>query len=416
MSIKMKKGLLADGKKFKEEVEKLRKKLDECQGNGYLEEGFEEELEKLLQTEETLLTGLIPYYRVYANDFRKTSMKISPIKQLGAFSFDSFLQTSLQVNENLFITSSVDRKVQFFYIDTEVDSSNHKQMEGEWSPPIKEIKETISFIYKLNDKEILLLGVRGGCYLLSSDNFDKLPNVDGQIEVKRIQADSDLNGFGRCFPIGDGLFLVENGDEALRLFEIIKVNEEYRLISHKDMDCMISNWTTLGKIKDDYFAVGTKTGKLNFLKYKNKQLTITEEVDLLNDEIRQIKCLEDEDGSRNSLIVTGNKGQLKVLSLYEDSKDIKMELDNLKGNLFDVQSIKGTAVIVSEDGILYLLEENFGGWKLNEEATMKDIFFTDVFKLGISKYLVMDIEGKLNMLYIDRINTPKDLWNMPLYR
>ena len=88
----------------------------------------------------------------------------------------------------------------------------------------------------------------------------------------------------------------------------------------------------------------------------------------------------------------------------------------MKGNLFDVQSIKGTAVIVSEDGILYLLEENFGGWKLNEEATMKDIFFTDVFKLGISKYLVMDIEGKLNMLYIDRINTPKDLWNMPLYR
>jgi len=138
-------------------------------------------------------------------------------------------------------------------------------MDGEWSPPIKEIKETISFISKLNDKEILLRGVRGGCYLLSSDNFEHLPNVDEQIKVNRIQVDSDLNGFERCFPIRDGLFLAENGDEALNLFEIIKDNDEYRLISHKDIDCRIPNWTTVGNIKDDYFAVGTKTGKLYLL-------------------------------------------------------------------------------------------------------------------------------------------------------
>lgn len=416
MGIKMKIDLSVDGGEFKEQVKKLRKKLNKCQVNGHLEEGFEEELEKLLQTEEKLLAGLIPYYRVYANDIRKTSMRLNPIKQLGAFGFDSFLQTIFRINKNLFITSSIDRKVQFFYIDIADDSSNHKQMEGEWSPPIKEIKETISFISKLNDKEILLWGVRGGCYLLYSDNFDQLPNVDGQIKVNRIQVDSDLNGFGRCVPIRDGLFLVENGDEALNLFEIIKDNDEYRLIYHKDADCRIPNWTTVGNIKDDYLAVGTKLGKLYFIKYENRQLTITGEIDLLDDEIRQIRCLEDEDGNRNSLIVTGNKGQLKILSLYEDSKDIKMKLDNLKGNLFDVQSKKGTAIILSEDGIVYLLEENFGNWYLNEEATIKDIFFTNAIKLDISKYLLMDIEGRWNLLYIDRINTPKDLWNLPLYR
>jgi len=415
MSVKMKKGLLTDGKKFKEEVKKLRKKLDECQGNGYLEEGFEEELEKLLQTEEKLLKGLIPYYRVYANDIRKTSMKISPIKQMGAFSFDSFLQTSLQINENLFITSSVDRRVQFFYIDIEDDFLNHKQMEGEWSPPIKEIKETISFIYKLNDKEILLLGVRGGCYLLSSDNFDQLPNVNGHIKVKRIQTDYGFNGFGRCLAIRDRLFVVENGDEKLNLFEIIKENDEYRLVFHKDIYCTIPNWTALGKIKDDYFVVGTRMGKLYFIKYENRQLTITEKIDFLDDEIRQIRCLEDENGDKKSIIVAGNKGQLKIFSLYEDSKTIKIELNDLKGNLFDVQSKKGTAIVLSEDGIIYLLEENFENWYLNEEATIKDIFFTNVFKLNISKYLLMDIGGKLNLLHIDRIDTPKDLWNLPLY-
>ncbi len=185
----------------------------------------------------------------------------------------------MRINKNLFITSSVDRKVQFFYIDIVDDFYDYKQIEVEWSPPIKEIKETISFIYKLNDKEILLLGVRGGCYLISSDNFDKLPNVNEEIKVKRIQINHDFNGFGRCLAISDGLFVVESGDEKLNLFEIIKESDKYSLFFHKDIYCNIPNWTTLEKINDDYFVVGTKIGKLYFIKYENRQFTITEKID-----------------------------------------------------------------------------------------------------------------------------------------
>ncbi len=411
----MKMNLSVEVKDFKSQVKELREKLNECQRNGILDDGFKEQLNKLLKIEEELLTDLIPYYRVYANDIKKTSMRINPIKQLGAFSFDSFLQTELRINKNLFITSSIDRKVQFFYIDVVDDFSDHNQIEGEWSPPIKEIKETISFMCKLNDKEILLLGVRGGCYLISSDNFDKLPNVNGEVKVQRVQIDHDFNGFGRCLSIRDGLFVVENGDEKLNLFEIIKEKDEYGLLFHKDIYCTIPNWTVLEKINDDYFVVGTKTGELYFIKYENKQFTITEKINFLNDEIRQIRWLEDENSNKNSLIVVGNRGNLKIFPLYEDSKNIKIELNDLKGNLFDVQSKSGTAIILSEDGIIYLLEENFGNWYLNEDATIKDIFFTNVLKLDVSKYLLMDIEGKLNLLHIDRIDTPKDLWNLPLY-
>jgi len=411
----MKINLSVDEKEFKSQVKDLREKLNECQRDGILDDRFKEQLNKLLKIEEELLTDLIPYYRVYANDIQKTSMRINPIKQLGAFSFDSFLQTILRINKNLFITSSIDRKVQFFYIDIVDDFSDHKQIEVEWSPPIKEIKETISFIYKLNDKEILLLGVRGGCYLLSSDNFDKLPNVNEEIKVKRIQANYDFNGFGRCLAIRDGLFVVENGDEKLNLFEIIKESDKYSLFFYKYIYSTIPDWTTLEKINEDYFVVGTKTGKLYFIKYENREFIVIEKIDFLNHEIRQIRFLEDENGNKNFIIVAGNKGQLKIFSLYEDSKNIKIELNDLKGNLFDIRSKKGTAVVLSEDGIIYLLEENFGNWYLNEDATIKDIFFTNVFKLDVSKYLLMDIEGKLNLLYIDRIDTPKDLWNLPLY-
>src|SRR5690606_41717873 len=103
----MKLNLSVDGKNFKNQVIDLRKKLNECQTNGVLDDGFEEQLNKLSQIEEELLAELIPYYRVYANSIKKTSMQIKPLKQLGAFRFDSFLQTALRINENLFITSSI---------------------------------------------------------------------------------------------------------------------------------------------------------------------------------------------------------------------------------------------------------------------------------------------------------------------
>lgn len=405
-----------DGKSFKSQVKALREKLNECRRNGILDDGFEEQLDKLSQIEEELLADLIPYYRVYANNIKKTSMQINSIKQLGAFTFDSFLKSTLRINKNLFITSGIDGKVQFFYIDIGDDFSNHNRIEVEWSPPIKEIKETISFIYKLSDKEILILGVRGGCYILSSNNFDKIPDFNEEIKIKRIQTDNDFDGFGRCLAIRDNLFVVENGEEKLNLFEIIKESSEYRLVFHKEIYCTIPNWTALEKINDDYFVAGTKMGEFYFIEYENKQLTIKEKIEFLNYEIRQIRCLEDENGNRNSLIVTGNNGKLNIFSLYEDSKTIKIELNDLRGNLFDVQSERGTAVVLSEDGIIYLLEENFGDWYLNEEVTIKDIFFTNIFKLDISKYLLMDIEGKLSLLHIDRIDTPKALWDLPLYQ
>ncbi|WP_132995332.1 hypothetical protein [Sporanaerobacter acetigenes] len=408
----MKTNLSVDVEYFKNQVEILRKKLNKCQTDGILDEGFEEQLEKLFQIEEELLTQLIPYYRVYVDNIKKTFMEVNPTKQLGAFGFDSFLESISRINENLFIAASVDRSVQFFYIDI----CDDVRIEVEWSAPIKEIKERISFIYKLNDKEILLFGAIGGCYLISSDNFEQIPDVNGQIEVKKIGMDSDFDGFGRCLAINDDLFVVENGEEKLSLFEIIKEKDEYQLIFHEDIYCSVSNWATMEKISDDYFVVGTKTGRLYFIKYRNKQFIITEEMDFLNDEIRKISFLENEDGKKDSLIVVGNKGQLKIFSLYEDEKIIKMEIDDLKGNLFDVQSKKGTAVVLSEDGMIYLFEENFGNWDLNEESTIKDVFFTNVLKLDISKYLLMDIAGKLKLLDINRINTPKDLWNLPLYQ
>lgn len=407
--------LSLDVRKFKSQVKDLRTKLNESKINGILDEDYEENLQILIKLEQELLTELIPYYRINTNT-KKTSMNIKSIKKLGAFDFDSFLVTSFKINDNLFITSSIDRKVQFFYIKGDIESPSNYEIEGEWSSPIKEVKEVISFIYKLNDKEILLFGVLGGCYHISSDYFHQMPDVNIQLTVKKIKMKCNFHGFGRVLELSNKLFLFENENGELGLFEVIKEKDEYTIIFKDNIYFSITNWTSLEKIGKNYFTVGTKSGELYFVKFINNQFTIIDKTHILKDEIRDIKCLEDANGTVNSLIVAGNSGNLKIISLDKNEAHSNIEFNNLKGNLFEIKSRKGTAVVLSEDGIVYLFEENFGNWYLNEEATMSNVFYSNILMFHISKYLIMDIEGNLNILDIDRINTAKDLWELPLYK
>src|SRR5699024_8207490 len=157
----MKLNLSVNGEDYKTQVKALRKKLNECMKTGILYDDFEKELKRLSQIEEELLKDLIPYYRVYGRNTKKTSMKIRPIEELGSYSFNGFPQNILRINEKLFIASSLKGKIQFFYMDFSEDLSK-KKVQVEWSREIKEIKERITFIYKLNHKSILILGLRGG--------------------------------------------------------------------------------------------------------------------------------------------------------------------------------------------------------------------------------------------------------------
>ena len=95
----MKTNLSVDGDYFKNQIKTLRKKLNECMVTGILDDDFEDNLTKLSQMEETLLTELIPYYRTSLDNTKKTSMKINSIKKLGASSFNGFLKSTLRINE-----------------------------------------------------------------------------------------------------------------------------------------------------------------------------------------------------------------------------------------------------------------------------------------------------------------------------
>lgn len=407
----MKLNLSVNGEDYKTRIKTLRKKLNECKETGILDDDLEKELERLSQIEEELLKDLLPYYRLYGSKSKKASMKIMPIEELGSCSFNGFPQKILRVNENLFIVNSLKGKINFFYINFPVDSSKGK-IQVEWSKDIKGIKERISIIYQLNYRNILLLGIGGGAYILSSDDFNKLPNVDEEIMIEEINHNCDFKGIRSVLEVRNNVLVVVDEKDKLNIVEVTEKDNKYSLIHHRDVSCTILDWATMEKIEDDFFVVGTKHGIIYFIKYENEEFNFIGEVDVFRDRIRKITLLEYENTDKRSIMVVGNKGRCKIITLFEDEK---IQEDNLKGNLFDIESKDGTAVVLSEDGVIYLFEENFDIWYLNRDATIENVFFTTVFKITSSNYLLMDIGGKLNILDIDRLRTPEDLWNMPLY-
>lgn len=399
----MKNEVLEKRDEFKEKVKDLRLRLNTIKTTGILDKDFERDIKNLKIEEEKILKELIPYFRTYSKKHKSTS-ELLETKEIGSFRFNSFLSSYLKLNENLFIVSDTNKNTMFFYID-------EKSLKVEWSENIKEIKENISYIYKIDSENLLLFGIKSGVYLLNFKNKNKILNINRDVKVQKLKTNFRETSFGRTLRISENIFLTENGEDKINLYKFNYNKKESYLEYFEDVFIEIKNWTNFQKIKDNYFVVSDKLGKLCFIEFKNNKFNIIKEIKT-NILIRNISLIERENSVKD-LLVLGEDGKLLVLNLGTFEKNL--EINNLSGNLFTSSSNLGTVVVLSEDGIIYIIEENFSNWELSKNCTIKNTFATDVISLKESKYLLMNLEGKFDLLNISRINNTEDLWNLPLY-
>ncbi|SUY52850.1 hypothetical protein [Lacrimispora sphenoides] len=204
----MKLNLSVDEEEFKKQVKDLRQKLNKTRETGILEDDFEKCLEALSAKEEKLLTEMIPHYRAYTGN-SKDAIKTEFITRLGACGFEGFLQSVLRFSEDMFITGSTDCALRFFQISKRTEPSGKERIQEEWSPPFKDMKEKISAFHRLNKNEILLLGSKGGGYLLSCSNFKQIPNGVGEMHINKIETETGMSWFGQCLSVSDNLIAAE---------------------------------------------------------------------------------------------------------------------------------------------------------------------------------------------------------------
>lgn len=392
----MKINLNFDDKNLKNRVLNLRQELDKTLKSGILDEDFEDRL-KLLESEENLLLEkLVPYFREYGN--KKIKINMTDIEERGIYNLENFLYSYAKINENLYILNSIDMETRFFYI------FEKSEFEIEYSDKIKKLKNhRFTKIIKYKEDELLLFSVKGNVFSLKLNIDNKLPNTFTDIEIKELDVNFKNINFGNILYLGDDNFIAEsNRSICLGKYSDSSFNLEKRYLKINDLKDLV-------KIDKNIFIAAKLDGELIKIKVEKNKLVVLNRIQT-NHILRKIKLLENEDENFEKLAILGNNGIFIIL----DKDTLKIiSREKLDGNLFDISTNSGTAIILSEDGNLYVFEENFNKWNL--KITLEDVFYTNIINFNEKNYLILNLDGKFERLNIDRVFSKDDLKNIALY-
>lgn len=392
-------------KDFKENLIKLREELNKTLKNGVIEEDFEDKLLDLEQRENLILEELLPYYRIYAPDVYETKINFNKVEIEGSYKSETYLKTYLKIKEDVFLFADSNQKLYFARI---LDKVNPKI---ELSSPIKDFYKLIIYMHKIDEKRILAFTVNGDIFTFSyKDVEDVFENVN---YVKIAKLKSNLIGFESILNLKDNIFLCQVGKDELLILEFNDEDSNFKVKCAHKISIKEDEITSLVKISSYDFAMGTRKGYFIEAKYLNEKIEIIRKIKIFDASINKIEILENGKSEKNYLTILGNNGNLALYNFVK-KKIIKIEKEKFKGNLFNIISKNGTCIILTEDGFVYLLEENFCQWKLNEKVSLSERFFINLIPLDKENFLTEDIYGNFYNLNIDRLDSVEKLHTINL--
>lgn len=394
-------------KKFNDNLIELRKDLNKTLKKGYLNDNFKEKLLDLEEDEKLILNKLLIYYRVYAPDIYETKINVNPIKLNGTYKMDTYLKTYARISEDTFIISDYNQNIMFLRI------TKKDKLELEISPAVKNFNKFLIYMFPLSEKEILAFTASGDIFIfLYSDINDIFEDINN---LKIAKIETAFKGFENVINLKDNSFLCQVGKSEIFLLEIKKDNFSLEIKSHINLIEESNEVNSLEKISELEFVAGTSSGELIISKIKDNKINIGAKVKVLNKPINKVSLLENENLDKSICIALGNEGSFALYNL-EQRKSVNLENKDFKGNLFDIESEKGTCVVLSEDGYVYLLEENMENWSVNKKVTLSEKFFVNVLAIKNSNYLTVDIYGNFYVVDVDRLDSIEKLRNLNLYR
>lgn len=392
-------------KEFKKNLIKLRDELNITLKNGKLEENFEDKLLDLEKRENLILKELLPYYRLYAPDLYETKIYFNQVEIEGSYKSETYLKTYLKIKEDVFLFADSNRKLYFARI---LDKVNPKI---ELSSPIKDFYKLIIYMHKIDEERILAFTINGDIFIFSyKDVEDVFENVN---YVKIVKLKSNFIGFESIINLKDNIFFCQVGKNELLILEFNEEYSNFKVKGAHKISIKEDEITSLVKISSYDFAMGTRKGYFIEAKYLNEKIEIIRKVKIYDASINKIEILENGKSEKNHLAILGKKGNLALYNFVK-KKIIKIEKEKFKGNLFNIIRKNGTGIILTEDGFVYLLEENFCQWKLNEKVGLSERFFINLIPLDKENFLTEDIYGNFYKLNIDRLDSVEKLHNIDL--
>lgn len=226
---------------------------------------------------------------------------------------------------------------------------------------------------------------------------------NSKIYVEKISSKYDEYGFDMVRRISKNYFARRIGEKEIETFEIDLSN---RKIVNKRKVLMKHTIADYIALDEERMLIGDKTGNLFIVSNNFERIsTIYEDSDSLRKIIGMVKT----DSKNISYIwVFLSDGGFLYYSLKGDRLDFidKIEVDD---KVFFASSDNETAFILSDSGKNYILEENNGKFYLNKKAV--ENFYADSFCIGEFEHILFDVDGNVDIITIDRINTAEKLYN-----
>jgi len=390
--------------KYKERLIKLREDLNKTLEKGQLDENFEEKLLELEKRESKILKELLPYYRQLAPEIYPTKVDEIPVKASGTFKLSTYLKSYLCIDQNIFILASAAQKVQFMRISED----NYKI---ELSQPIKNFNKLIVYMSALSLDKILLFAVTGDIFMFQSNDFEGI--IENIKNLKKYKLGKINQGFENVIKIEENKFLCQIGANEFLVLKIDPMNLSFEIKKRIDLSKTAQEVNSLAKINDSYLGLGSNRGELLLAKYKEDELIIDKKIKTLDSPINYLTSLENEKLEKNICLGLGDKKNFFLYDL-DSEKILNLENQNFKGNIYNIESKKGSAIVLTDDFYLYLLEENMGKWTLNQEFSTSDRYYVNVIALSSSNYFTIDLNGDFQILKIDRLDSIEKLRNIDL--
>src|SRR5699024_3055568 len=127
--------------------------------------------------------------------------------------------------------------------------------------------------------------------------------------------------------------------------------------------------------------------------------------------INYLNSLENEDLEKNICACLGNDNNFFLYD-FNNEEILNLKNQDFTGNIYNIESKKAIAIVLTDDCYLYLLEENMGKWTLNQNLSLSDRFYVNVIALSPSNYIAIDLYGNFKILKIDRLDTIEKLRNI----
>lgn len=394
-------------KEFEENLIKLREELNNSLLKGKkVSNDFEDELLELEEKQEEMEKELLSYFRSYSDNIYESKIEITPIKLEGSFNSESYLKSSLKIDEVIFLFSYINQKLHFARI---LDEGVERI---ELSQAIKNFEDLIIYMEKINENKTLAFTISGEIYIFTYNDIEDVFENISSLKISKLK--KTFQGFENVVKIEKNKFLCQKSRNHITVLEFNEDYSDFNLIIEEEISIEEGEISSLVKIGDSKFLIGTREGFLLEGEYKTDHISVKEKIKIFEGPLNKLWILENFNSQKEHCACLGNDGSLSLFNFKKNTIK-RLGNDKIKGNLFDIGSKLGTSIILSEDGLLYTIEEKMGEWNLNEDLTKSDLFYAKIILLDSSSYLAIDIYGNFSKIQIDSLDSIEKLYNLKLF-